>query len=119
MGTRKHYEKMLAGNPDASIGFTLAAQAVYAAKNGIFDANSPDHNDAEYRKIARDLKTRHGENLGADDVRAEMIAIAEPMTEMIVRKVPESLRRAFKVRCAEEGISQQDKMIELMREYLK
>jgi plasmid stability protein len=37
---------------------------------------------------------------------------------MIVRKVPESLRRQFKSKCAAEGISQQDKIIELMREYV-
>lgn len=34
---------------------------------------------------------------------------------MITRKIPEELRRKFKVRCAEEGISQQDKVIELMK----
>jgi hypothetical protein len=38
---------------------------------------------------------------------------------MIIRKVPEELRRKFKVRCAEENISQQDKIIELMREWTK
>ena len=37
---------------------------------------------------------------------------------MIVRKVPEALRRQFKSKCAAEGISQQDKIIELMREYV-
>ena len=37
---------------------------------------------------------------------------------MIVRKVPEDLRRKFKSKCAAEGISQQDKIIEMMREYV-
>jgi len=37
---------------------------------------------------------------------------------MIIRNVPESLRREFKARCAQEGISQQGKIIELMREYV-
>ncbi len=38
---------------------------------------------------------------------------------MIIRKVPEELRRAFKALCATEGISQQDKIIALMREAVK
>lgn len=38
---------------------------------------------------------------------------------MIIRKIPEQLRREFKAKCAAEGISQQDKIIELMREWLK
>ncbi len=38
---------------------------------------------------------------------------------MIIRKVPEDLRRTFKARCAAEGVSQQDKIIELMRGYVK
>jgi len=44
--------------------------------------------------------------------------IEEKTGNMIVRKVPESLRRQFKSKCAAEGISQQDKIIELMREYV-
>lgn len=38
---------------------------------------------------------------------------------MIIRKVPEDLRRAFKAQCAAEGISIQDKIIALMREAVK
>lgn len=38
---------------------------------------------------------------------------------MIIRKIPEQLRRAFKAHCAAEGMSQQDKIIELMRECVK
>jgi len=37
---------------------------------------------------------------------------------LIVRKVPDELRREFKARCAAEGVSQQDKIIELMRQYV-
>jgi len=37
---------------------------------------------------------------------------------MIIRKVPDDVRRAFKSRCAAEGVSQQDKVIELMRQYV-
>jgi len=38
---------------------------------------------------------------------------------MIIRKVPEDLRRQFKALCAQEGVSQQDKIIALMREAVK
>lgn len=37
---------------------------------------------------------------------------------MIIRNVPESLRREFKARCAQEGISQQAEIVKLMREYI-
>ena len=37
---------------------------------------------------------------------------------IIVRKVPDDLRRRFKARCAEDGISQQDKIIEMMAAYV-
>lgn len=42
----------------------------------------------------------------------------EPTTQIIIRKVPESLRDAFKVRCAQDKISQQDKVIELITKYV-
>ena len=40
------------------------------------------------------------------------------VTAMIVRKVPTQLRRDFKSRCAQEGKSQQDKIIEMMTAYV-
>ena len=48
----------------------------------------------------------------------EMDAVVEPTTELIVRKIPESVRRDFKSKCAADGVSQQDKIIELMRQYI-
>lgn len=41
------------------------------------------------------------------------------MTSMNVRNIPENLRRKFKSKCASEGISQQDCVIRLMREYVE
>lgn len=38
---------------------------------------------------------------------------------MIIRKIPADLRRAFKSRCAAEGITQQDKIIELMKAHVE
>lgn len=37
---------------------------------------------------------------------------------MIIRNIPDSLRREFKACCAQEGISQQGKIVELMRDYV-
>ncbi len=39
--------------------------------------------------------------------------------QMIIRNVPESVRREFKAKCASEGVSMQDKIIELMTNYVK
>ena len=43
MRTKKHYENLLNQNPNTTVGFTLAAQAVYAAKNG----NYPGPNESD------------------------------------------------------------------------
>jgi plasmid stability protein len=41
------------------------------------------------------------------------------MAEMRIRDVPDHLRKAFKIACAEEDISMNQKLIELMRKYLE
>ena len=71
MRSKKHYEELLDKNPNASIGFTLAADMVYAAVNGKCDAS--DHIEQSWRDIARSLKSKYGENLSVDEVRSEMI----------------------------------------------
>jgi plasmid stability protein len=43
----------------------------------------------------------------------------EETGQMIIRQVPEALRREFKALCAREGKSMQEKIIELMREAVK
>jgi hypothetical protein len=65
-----HYYKLLDQNPNAGVGFTLAASAVYAARYGSCEA--ADHGTEEWRTIARDLRSRYGETLDADEVRREM-----------------------------------------------
>ena len=70
MRTKQHYENMLDKNPNASIGFTLAADMVYAAVHGSCEA--ADHIEQNWRDIARALKSKYGENLSVDDVRREM-----------------------------------------------
>ena len=70
MRDKQHYLNMLAQNPDAGVGFTLAASAVYAARHGLCE-NEQRRTD-EWSDIARDLKSRYGETLTTDEVRAEM-----------------------------------------------
>ena len=43
----------------------------------------------------------------------------EKEVKILIRKVPADLHRAFKVKCAAEGVSQQAQMIKLMREYVE
>jgi hypothetical protein len=66
----KHFRELLSRNPAASVGFSLAASAVYASRYGTCEAG--DHSTDEWKQIARDLKSRYGDNLTIDDVRAEM-----------------------------------------------
>lgn len=70
MRDKQHYLRLLDQNPSAQVGFSLAASAVYAARYGSCEA--ADHGTNEWSDIARDLKSRYGENLDADEVRAEM-----------------------------------------------
>jgi hypothetical protein len=70
MRNTTHYRDMLDRNPNAQVGFSLAAAAVYAARYGSCEA--ADHGTEEWRTIARDLKSRYGENLDAANVIAEM-----------------------------------------------
>ena len=67
MRTKDHYMKLLSGNPNATVGFSLAAQAIYAARFGVFEKS-----DDEYRQIASDLKAKYGENLTVNEVLSEM-----------------------------------------------
>jgi hypothetical protein len=70
MRDKQHYLDLLDKNPNASVGFSLAAAAVYAARYGICEAEH--HGTEEWRGIARALKSKYGENLTVDEVRAEI-----------------------------------------------
>ena len=67
MRTKDHYMKLLSGNPNATVGFSLAAQAVYSSRFGVFEKS-----DDEYRQIASNLKAKYGENLTVNEVISEM-----------------------------------------------
>lgn len=115
---KQHYENLLAKNPNATIGFTLAAQAVYAARNGVFDANAEGHNYEAFRAIARGLKMKYGENLTIEQVRNEM-AGGQDTIDIRVLNVPGDLHRAFKIKCAQEGISLAGQVKRLIEEWVK
>ena len=70
MRTKKHYEKMLSENPTTSVGFTLAADMVFAAKHGSINQGD-DHGGEEWRTIAKNLKRKYGGNLSVQQVRHE------------------------------------------------
>lgn len=67
MRDKAHYLKMLDNNPTAGVGYTLAASCVFAARHGM--CGGDDHGSEEWKQIARDLKSKYGEHLSADEVR--------------------------------------------------
>lgn len=70
MRDEQHYRRMLAGNPGASIGFTLAAAMVYAARYGCVEAGA--HSTEQFRLIALRLRSRYGEYLSNQQAALEM-----------------------------------------------
>jgi hypothetical protein len=72
MRNEQHYRNMLAQNPNASVGFALAAAMVYAARYGSCDPEQ--HSTEEWKTIARRLKSEYGETLDPDQVSNEMDA---------------------------------------------
>ena len=70
MRDKQHYQSMLEASKDASIGCSLAASAVYAARFGICEDSY--HGTKEYNEINRDLLMRFGDNLTASEVIGEM-----------------------------------------------
>ncbi len=81
MRDAKHYRKLLRSNPSASVGFTLAASAVYAARFGVCEAEH--HSTAEWKTIARQLRADYGEQLTADEVRAEIDAVSSTRDHIV------------------------------------
>ena len=70
MRNEQHYRRMLEQNPNAGVGFTLAAAMIYAARYGVCE---PEHHTTdEFETLARRLKSEYGENLTVDECSAEM-----------------------------------------------
>lgn len=70
MRDEQHYRNMLARNPHASVGVSLAAAAVYAARFGQCEAEH--HGTNEFASINRQLRSHYGEQLTVSQVRTEM-----------------------------------------------
>jgi len=117
MRNKKHYESLLSSNPNTTIGFSLAADMIYAAGHDIIN-RAEAHGGEEWREIARSLKRKYGENLNVDEVRREMASVQSPLSSIIIRNVPESVRRGLKSRAAAEGKSMQGVILELITRYV-
>lgn len=70
MRDKNHYLKLLEQNPDTAVGVSLAAAAVYAARFGSCEAGI--YASEKWKQIARRLRSKYGETLTPNQVRAEM-----------------------------------------------
>ncbi len=116
---KQHYLDLLARNPNATIGFALAAQAVYAARHGSFDGpnESDGTNMDEFRAIARSLKQKYGENLTREQVEAEMQA--PETTEIRIRAVPVPVHTALKHLATDARVSLNTYLVQLLTDAVK
>ena len=65
-----HYRRMFGDNPDAQIGFTLAARAILAAR-GLIEVGASD----AWRDAAHAMRARHGDDVPASVVLDEMARV--------------------------------------------
>ena len=66
----EHYWNLLSRKGEATVGFALAASAIYAAKFGV--CGSQEIMDEKWLRIAATLKATYGNNLTAEQAIAEM-----------------------------------------------
>jgi hypothetical protein len=81
---------MLKQNPNAGVGFTLAAAMVYAARYGVCEP--ANHGTDEWKTIARRLKSEYGENLSVDECSAEMDRANQSAAGAKLRAIPSERR---------------------------
>ena len=101
MRTRKHYVNLLESNPGTTWGLSLAAQAVYAAKNGMFDRNH-NFDEGYYRKTYLRLQAQYGEALNPAEVRDEMDLVSV-MSRLGSRTSEKKPQRPAKTRSSAAG----------------
>lgn len=114
MRTKQHYIDLLDKNPNTTVGFTLAAQAVYAAKNGSFDSDTGDN---AYRKIARSLKQKYGENLTVEQVKTEMEG--QPEMKQFPVILPADMHETVRRISFDRKISMAEIVREAVREWIE
>lgn len=90
MRNEQHCRRMLEQNTNAGVGFTLAAAMVYAARYG--SCEPADHGTDEWKNIARDLKSKYGENLTVDECSAEMDRANQSAAGAKLRAIPSKKR---------------------------
>jgi hypothetical protein len=66
----EHYWNLLSRKGEATVGFSLATCAIYAAKFGV--CGSQEIMDEKWLRIAVTLKATYGNNLTAEQAIAEM-----------------------------------------------
>lgn len=90
MRNEQHYRNVLEQNPNASVGFSLAACMVYAARYGSCD--DEQRSSEEWKTIARRLKSEYGENLEPEQVSAEMNGANRSAAATALRAIPSDKR---------------------------
>lgn len=101
MRDERHYTRLLDQNPSASVGFTLAASAVFAARYGFCEPMQ--HSTGEWREIARRLKSEYGEILSTDEVRAEMKLAERSAAAAVLGSIGGSVQSDAKTKAAREN----------------
>lgn len=114
MRDARHFKNMINKNPSASIGFSLAAAAVYAARFGVCEAEH--HGTPEWRQIARDLKSKYGDTLTADEVLSEMGTISN---DTISIRIPSDLLALIDQRAKDEDRTRSKIIVMAIKKYFE
>lgn len=111
MRDAKHFKNLINKNPNASIGFTLAASAVYASRYVLCE--NEHHGTPEWKQIARDLKSKYGETLTAEETLAEM----QPITnETMSVRIPSDLLDMIDQQAKTESRTRSNMIIAALKE---
>jgi hypothetical protein len=68
--TEKHYRDIVYDNPHATVGFVLAARAVYATRHGSFDTRDGD--TPRFRRLACEMANKYGQQMTTEEMKFEM-----------------------------------------------
>lgn len=113
-----HYRQLLDSNPNAMVNLTLAASAVYAARNGQFD--NGDASTEEWKTVYRELKGKYGENLTPEQARKEMEQKGGPEpTVQIPLRIKESLLERIEAARTQTGESRQGFIVRVIKKELQ
>jgi len=111
MRDARHYKNMIQKNTGASIGFALAASAVYASNFGFCEAKH--HSTPEWRQIASGLKSKYGDTLTRDEALSEMGPIKN---ETMSIRIPGDLLALIDQKAKAETRTRSNMIIAALRE---